>query len=103
MEVAIFYVSAGLARHRGKGLRRRGRGSEFMIKKRRTGASPTTVGSEPSHILVREDGAWRLAGMRLSPIATPTTVLQQEMIKMSESLVKWVYFVSIMLTSWWRA
>jgi hypothetical protein len=27
---------------------------------------------------VREDGAWRLVGMHLSPIATPPTAPQQE-------------------------
>jgi ketosteroid isomerase-like protein len=31
-----------------------------------------------THILVREDGAWRLAGMHLSPIAPPPGPPQQE-------------------------
>jgi ketosteroid isomerase-like protein len=30
-----------------------------------------------THILVREDGAWRLVGMHLSPIAAPPTAPQQ--------------------------
>jgi ketosteroid isomerase-like protein len=30
-----------------------------------------------THILAREDGAWRLVGMHLSPIATPPTAPQQ--------------------------
>jgi ketosteroid isomerase-like protein len=31
-----------------------------------------------SHILIREDGAWRLIGMHLSPIATPPMGPQQD-------------------------
>jgi ketosteroid isomerase-like protein len=31
-----------------------------------------------THILVREDGAWRLAGMHMSPIAPPPGPPQQE-------------------------
>jgi SnoaL-like domain len=30
-----------------------------------------------THILVRDDGAWRLIGMHLSPIAAPPTMPQQ--------------------------
>jgi ketosteroid isomerase-like protein len=30
-----------------------------------------------THILIREDGEWRLVGMHLSPIATPPTAPQQ--------------------------
>jgi hypothetical protein len=31
-----------------------------------------------THVLIREDGTWRLIGMHLSPIATPPVGPQQD-------------------------